>query len=77
MSSVFDKFREPEIENLGESIPRDHHVLRLQVTMDDSGFVGLGEAIRDLRDNRQHAPDRQRPLRSELPQGLALDQLHA
>ena len=77
VSRVFDEFREPEVENLGESIRRDHHVLGLQVAMDDSGFVRLGQAVGDLRRDRQHATDRQRPVGNELPQGLALDELHA
>ena len=41
------------------------------------GFVCLGEAVGDLRGDRQHAPDRQRPVGNELPQGVALDELHA
>ena len=44
-----------EVQDLHRAARRDHHVLGLQVPVDDSGVVRRREAVRDLRGDRQSA----------------------
>ena len=56
--------------------PRDHHVPRLHVTVDDPGLVGGGEAAGDLEREAQRLPHLQAAPLHSLAQGLSLDELH-
>jgi hypothetical protein len=44
--------------------------------MNDAGLMGAGETVGHLRGDRENPLDRKRPGMEQLPQGLALDQLH-
>ncbi len=70
------ELRETEVEDLREAVLVHHDVFGLQVPMDDPDLVGLGEALGDLRRDREEAAQRQRPRGEELAQRLSLDQLH-
>ena len=56
----FDQLRQPEIENLGVAVARDHHVVRLEIAMHDAGVMRLGEPFRHLgevaQERRQRLP---------------------
>ena len=54
-----------EIENLHPPVASDHHVLRLQVTMDEAGSVRGGEAIGNLRAKIGNAASGQGTLLNE------------
>ncbi len=68
--------RQAEVEDLGPALGRDHHVLRLEVAVDDALGVGGGEAVGDLARERERVPDRQRARGEDLAQRLPLDPLH-
>ena len=53
---------EAEVEDLHEAVARDHHVLGLQVAMDDPGFVGLGQPLGQLHTDVEHVAGGERPL---------------
>jgi len=58
-------------------LPRDQHVVRLDVPVDQSVLVGIGERLRDVEQDAHRFGDRQFALTHELrPQGLAFDQRH-
>ena len=58
--SRFDQFRQPEIEDLGVAVTRDHHVVRLEIAVHDPGVMRLGEPFRHLgevaEERRQRLP---------------------
>jgi hypothetical protein len=64
-----------EVEQLG-SLPRQHHVPRLQVAVDEARAVGLVEGIGDLDGVAKQLLGRQRPPLETLGQGLPLEVLH-
>ena len=66
-----------EVEYLGEAVVGDHHVLGLEIAMDDAGLVGFRKPVGDLCGNRECAAQRQRPALERLAERLAGDQLHA
>ena len=73
----FGELREPEVEDLDVAVLRDHQVLGLQIPVDDSGRVRLGEALGDLDAVVEQLFRRQGIARDdELAQRLALDELH-
>jgi hypothetical protein len=65
-----------EVDDLREAVGRDHHVLGLQVAVDDPNGVGLGQPLGDLRRNREHLLRRQRAACERLAKRLPLDELH-
>ena len=69
-SRVFNKLRKPEIENLRETVRRDHDVLGLQVAMNDAGFMGLSEAVGHLGRDRQDAPQSAAARRRSAAEGF-------
>ncbi len=67
--------RQAEIEQLDVAVGPDHHVVGLDVAMDDLRGVRHRQRFRHLPRDADDARKRQ-PLRRQLPQRLALDQLH-
>jgi hypothetical protein len=70
---------EAEIEDLDEAVGRDHHVLGLEVAVDDARGVGLRQAVGDLGADVQEPAGGERapPVgEQDRAQGLALDELH-
>ncbi|HEX9688019.1 MAG TPA: hypothetical protein VGB47_02985 [Thermoanaerobaculia bacterium] len=46
------QLRQPEVEDLDQTLLGHHHVLGLQVPVHDAGFVGAGETVGHLRGDR-------------------------
>ncbi len=67
--------RESEVEELGVAVRTHHDVVRLDVAMDDLRRVCDRQGFGHLPCDADDAGERQ-PLRGELPQRRALDQLH-
>jgi hypothetical protein len=63
-----------EVEDLHEAVVGVHHVLRLQVAVDDAGLVCLRQARRELRRDVDQVAQRQRPRGDPLAKGAAPDQ---
>ena len=68
--------RQPEVEDLRGPLRRDHHVLGLEIAMDESRGVCRRQSVRDARSDRQQFLERQRAARDHLAQGFAADQFH-
>ena len=73
---VLQELREAEVEDLDDAVLRDHHVLGLQVPVDDPGGVRLGEPVGDLAGDVEQTPGRKRAGPQDLPQRLPVDELH-
>jgi hypothetical protein len=50
------RLRQAEVEELGPALPREHHVLRLQVAMHDAERMCGAERVGDLRPDIDDAP---------------------
>ena len=72
----FLQLRQPEVQDLHETVLRDHDVLGLQVPVHDAGLVRLGEPARDLGRDFEGLLDGERAGFQQLPQRPAVDQLH-
>ena len=75
--AIADEFRQAEVEDLGETVARDHQVFRLEVAVHDARLMGLREPVGDRGGHLQRAPRLHRPGLQNLSQGLPLDELHA
>ncbi len=73
---LLEELGEPEVEDLDRAVLRDHHVLGLQVPVDDPGGVRLGEPVGHLVGEVEQLPGRQRPGMEHLAQRPAVDELH-
>jgi hypothetical protein len=76
---VASQLGETEVQDLQETVARQHQVLGLEVPVHDAGSVGLGEAVGGLRGDLQQPPRGARPafLGQQQPaQRLAVDALH-
>ena len=71
-----DQLGEAEVEDLHEAIVCDHQVLGLEVSMDDSGSVRLGKAIRHLRGELEKLLGGEWFPGKHCPECLAVDVLH-
>src|ERR1041384_1916377 len=71
-----DQFCQSEIEKLCVSVPRDHDVIRLQITMDDSGRVSFGQTFRRMLQISQQLRLVGLPGVTQLTQSLTIDELH-
>ena len=69
-------FRQTEVEHLHRAVGADFDVLRLQIAMDDAGFVRGLERVGDLLRDRQRVGQWHRAARDERGQILALDEFH-
>ena len=67
---------EAEVQDLDDVLPRHHHVLGLQVAVDDSRGMRLGEPLGHLPADSQELLQRQRPGRQELAQIVPVDEFH-
>ena len=66
-----------EVGHLHAAVPQHHHVLGLDIPVDDAAAVCVGEAPHDLGDEVQRLPPVQlAPLLHILLEGDAVDQLH-
>ena len=67
-----------EVRHLHAAVPKHHHVLGLDVPVDDAAAVGVLQRLHDLVDEVQRLPPVQAaaPLAHILLQGDAVDQLH-
>jgi len=66
-----------EVENLRVAVLVHHHVLRLQVAMDDSHAVRFGETVANIpRDADNHPLAQAADLAHQALQILAADELH-
>ena len=70
------ELREAEVEDLDGPVLRDHHVLGLQVPVDDPGRVRLGEAVGHLVRRGRAAAWSTAARMEHLAQRPAVDQLH-
>ena len=69
------KTRQAEVEQLDVAVGPDHHVVRLDVAMDDLRRVRDREGFGDLPRDARRAAERQ-ALGGHLAQGRSLDELH-
>ena len=70
------ELRQPEVEHLHEAVGPEHHVLGLDVAVNDAGGVRGAQRGSNLNRDVERLADRQ-PCRGEpLPERLALDVLH-
>ena len=75
--AVAAQLGEPEVEDLHEAVARQHHVLGLEVAVDDAGRVRPGQPLGQLAADVQDLPDRQRLLGpNQVAQRRAIDELH-
>src|SRR2546428_5123437 len=63
-----------EVQHLNDAILAQHDVLRLDVTMDDSGLMRRGQRRCDLRGETEQFTHRHWRLNHALSQGFALDE---
>ena len=71
------QFREAEIENLGQTLRRHHHVGRLQIAVHDSDAVRRRQRIGYLRgDTSGNRPSGFLPRLDQIGQRLAAHELH-
>ena len=71
------QLRKSEVEDLDQPVARHHHVVGLQVAMDDAGAVRLRQPFRDLRADLDNGGCRLWLTRgNEFPQRGAIHPLH-
>src|SRR5205823_7903173 len=70
----FGKLCNPEVEHFHVSVRPEHDVLRLDVAMDNAGFVGGGERTRHLDRGVNSFTQLHPPAHQTLTQCLAFDQ---
>ena len=70
----FSKFRQTKIEDLNVAVAPDHHVLWLDVAVNDARCVGGGERTGDLAGHLQHI-EQSHAFVHALPQRLAVNEL--
>lgn len=68
--------REAEIEHLRATVGRDGDVRALEIAMEDTVFMGMGQRLGDLPGVPQQRLDRQAARRNRLRERPALDELH-
>ena len=71
---LFGQLRNPEVEHFHVPVRPQHDVLRLDVAMDNAGFVGGRERSRDLDRHVDRFICFHRRARQTLAQRLAVDQ---
>jgi hypothetical protein len=71
---LFDRGHKPEVDYLDATIPRNHHVVRLEVPVDYARRVGRRHSLGDLKADRQQPADGQSAARN-LTAEAALNQL--
>ena len=71
-----DELCEAEVEDLDQTLAGDHHVVGLQIPVNDPGRVGPGEPIRDPGSDLERLSRGDRSRGDQLAQGRSLDQFH-
>src|SRR6266446_2274015 len=71
---LFGKLRNPKVEHFRVSVRPEHDVLRLDVAMDNAGFVGGGERTRHLDRDVNSFTQLHSTAHQTLKQCLAFDQ---
>ena len=71
-----DQLSQAEIDDLGMTIFRQHHVGRLEIAMDDPLVVGARQAFGHFRRDFERAAGRQMSAREHVAELLAPHQLH-
>ena len=69
-------FGEAEVEDLDQTLGGDHHVVRLEIAVDDPFLVRRGEAMGDLRRDRNQPAQRGKSLFDPRREAPAEDELH-
>ena len=67
--------RQAEVDDARGAVAREHHVLGLDVAMDDAHRVRGRQAVGDLHREIEQALQRQRPARQLVAQRLAFEPL--
>ncbi len=67
---------EAEVQDLGQAVAGDHHVLGLEVAVHDARLVRPRESVGELGRERDGALRRQRARVEHVSQGPAVDELH-
>ena len=76
-AAVAAQLGEAEVEDLHVAVARQHHVLGLEVAVDDAGGVRAGEALGQLAGDVEHLPGRERVLGAdEVAQRRPVHELH-
>ena len=76
-AAVAAQLGEAEVEDLHVAVARQHHVLGLEVAVDDAGGVRAGEPVGQLAGDVEHLPGRQRELgANQVAQRRAVHELH-
>ena len=68
--------RDTEIEHLHETVVTDHHVLGLDVAVDETEFVRSAERAGDVGDPPDASGERYRPVADERAERASGDKLH-
>jgi hypothetical protein len=68
--------RQAEVEDLDAAVSSDEQVVGFEIAMDDASFVRGAEAVGDLNGVIDGLPGRQRTVRQQPAQRLAVEQFH-
>ncbi len=68
--------RDAEVEKLSQIVRGHHHVLGLDVPVEDSGLVGVSERFQKRSGDRERLRKRQRPAAQPIAERLSRDVLH-
>ena len=71
-----DRLGDAEVEHLDAAVAGDHHVVGLEVAVEDALAVRRGERVHQRRGDGEEALELDPVARDEALEGLALDQLH-
>ena len=71
-----DELGEAEVEDADVPVFRDHHVLGLEVPVNDAGLVRARKTVGDLDGDIEELLDGQRARLNELAKSPAFDELH-
>ena len=71
-----ERLGEAEVEDLHGAVARDHEVLGLQVAVNQARLVRRREPLRHLAQQLEGLPDGKEAARGDMPERLALDELH-
>ena len=70
------QFGQPEVEDLHEAVGSDHHVLRLQIAMNDAAVVRRRQSLRHFGHQPHNLLERKVAFRRQVAQIASFDQLH-
>ena len=70
------ELRQTEVQHLHDAVRPEHHVLRLDVAVDDPGRVRDAQGGRHLNGDVERLTQRELRRGEPLPEGLPLDVLH-